>query len=463
MRLLLTLLLQALLATTYAVAGALCLMLAFAHPSASPVWAPTGIALAAGLVIGKRAWPAIFVGAFVVNLRTEGTLLTSLGIALGNTLEAIVGTYLVSRWARGRAAFQRARSAFKFVVLTGGVAATIAATIGVASLWLGGFIPNAQLLPVWFTWWMGDAVGALTVAPAILLWMEPPRIEWTPKYALEAAGLLVSLVLTGLLIYNGVSPLINSRSPIEFLTMPLLMWAAYRFGPREAITAAMVLAVIAIFGTLDGYGPFVARSPNASLLLLQSFIGVATATTLVFAASIAQRRYAERQLRAWSITDSLTGLANYRQLTVVLERELQRSNRTGRPFALLLFDLDHLKKINDRDGHLVGSRALVRVADVLRNACRAVDTAARYGGDEFAIVLPESDELQAQQLADRITEQLARDTDWPPLSVSIGLAVSPRDGDTVEALIGTADTLMYGAKRRRTNGGPAEQSLGAPK
>lgn len=444
-----SLLIQGALTAAYVVVGVLCLTLAFAHPSASPVWVPSGLALAAGLVLGSRAWPAVFVGAFVVNVMTAGSVLTSLGIATGNTLEAVIGTHLVMRWGRGRAAFDRARSAFAFVVLAGGVGTTVAATVAVASLSLGGFIPPGDWQQVWITWWLGDAVGVLTVAPAILLWMAQSKVDWDLRRVLEALALALAIVASGVLVFGGTSPFAASRSPSEFITMPLLMWAAYRFGPREAISAVIVLCGIAVAGTLHGHGPFVSLTQNTSLLLLQGFIGVAAATTLVIAASIAQRRRAEQTLREWSTLDPLTALPNYRQLTIVLEREIQRTQRTARAFALLLLDLDHLKRINDADGHLVGSRALCRVADVLRGACRSVDTAARFGGDEFAVVLPESGEAEARRLADRVHEALARDAERPPLSVSIGVAVSPRDGVSVETLINAADQLMYGVKRER--------------
>ncbi len=154
------------------------------------------------------------------------------------------------------------------------------------------------------------------------------------------------------------------------------------------------------------------------------------------------------QVHNLAVSDPLTGLANYRRLLNVLEAEIQRSQRAGRPFAVLLLDLDGLKMINDRYGHLVGSRALNRLANVLRVHCRAMDTAARYGGDEFALVLPEADGQVAQRVARRICERLADDGELPVLSVSAGAAAFPQDGDTLEKLLGAADRALYRTKGR---------------
>ncbi len=148
-------------------------------------------------------------------------------------------------------------------------------------------------------------------------------------------------------------------------------------------------------------------------------------------------------------SDPLTGLANYRSLMDVLDNEIQRSGRTGRPFAVLLLDLDGLKSINDRHGHLVGSQTLQRLANILRVHCRSIDTAARYGGDEFALVLPESGEAAAQQVAARIGERLAHDSHEPVISVSVGIAVHPRDGGRVEELLRAADNALYAMKAHR--------------
>jgi len=152
-------------------------------------------------------------------------------------------------------------------------------------------------------------------------------------------------------------------------------------------------------------------------------------------------------IRHLAASDPLTGLANYRRLVDALEVEIQRSRRTRRAFSLLLFDLDGLKKINDAYGHLVGSKALCRVANVLRVNSRNIDTAARYGGDEFALILPETDMNAAQDVARRICDRIARDGELPPISASVGVASFERDGETLEALVGAADQALYKIKR----------------
>jgi two-component system cell cycle response regulator len=155
------------------------------------------------------------------------------------------------------------------------------------------------------------------------------------------------------------------------------------------------------------------------------------------------------RVRGLAVTDALTGLANYRRMMESLDSELLRSARTGRPFSVALFDLDGLKAINDRYGHLVGSRAICRVANVLRSNSRTVDVPARYGGDEFALVLPETGADAAADVLRRVCLHISQDSEFPPLSVSAGFASFPQGGETVETLLEAADRSLYQAKPRR--------------
>ncbi len=169
----------------------------------------------------------------------------------------------------------------------------------------------------------------------------------------------------------------------------------------------------------------------------------------MIAVDITEQRALEEHLRREALSDSLTGLANFRRLFEVLDAEIDRSKRTGREFSLLLLDLNGLKEINDRFGHLTGNRALGRLAQILADVCRSLDTAARQGGDEFALVLPEASTAEAKLVADRICDSLAKDAEKPTLSVSIGIASFPKDADSIGALLHAADRALYGMKDER--------------
>ena len=184
-------------------------------------------------------------------------------------------------------------------------------------------------------------------------------------------------------------------------------------------------------------------------------------SSLVSAFDVTDLKQAEQQLQLLAVTDPLTGLGNYRRLVEALDTEVKRSERTGRPFAVLLVDLDQLKRINDLYGHLVGSQALCRFADVLRVHCRAIDTATRYGGDEFAVILPETTTSEARLAASRIHDRLAADSQHPAFSVSIGVAVYPQSGMTMEALLRAADGELYGMKSQQEKHPPPLQFAAA--
>ena len=433
---------------TYILAAKLSLRLATVHPSASPFWPPSGLAMVTLLLLGLRYWPAIFVGAFLANVTTAGSVLTSLGIGAGNCLEAVAAAYLVSRFAGGKDVFESTWGILRFALYGGILSTGIAATLGVTSLALGGFAPWHEYGIIWRTWWLGDAAGALVFAPFLLLWSANPIPRWSPRQFGEAAALLAATLLISGIVFGPVLHLQVKNDPWTFLCTPFLIWAAFRFGPREASAIICIVCAIAVVGSMHGYGPFARRSPNHSLFLLQSFLSIQALMTLVFAAEVSERRRQEEHAKQLAVRDPLTGLANYRLLTERVEEQIKRYGRTNKPFVVLLMDLDGLKKINDEHEHLVGSLAICRLAEVLHLSCRETDTAARYGGDEFALVLTETSAESAALVAERVAHRLSLDTEEPRLSVSIGIAEFPRDGATIEHLLSAADQSLYNDKRR---------------
>jgi signal transduction histidine kinase len=276
----------------YFIAGKLGLKLAFLNDSTSAVWPPSGIALAALLLIGYRIWPAIFVAAFLVNLTTTADFATSLGIAAGNTLEAVCGASLVSAFAGGTRAFDRAQDVFKFALAVM-ASSVIAATCGVTSLALSGLASWANYGPVWLTWWLGDVTGGLVIAPLILLWFVAPTRRWNRAEALEVTLLGLLLLSLGELVFGGWFPISARNYPIAFICGPIVIWTAFRFTQRETATGIFILSALAIWGTLHNFGPFVMETRNHSLLVMQSSTALLFITAMALAAAMAERRRAE--------------------------------------------------------------------------------------------------------------------------------------------------------------------------
>jgi PAS domain S-box-containing protein len=286
-----------LLLLVYYGAGRAGLSLAYVHLSATAIWAPTGIALAALLVWGRSLWPVVLLGAFLVNVTTSGAPGVSAAIAVGNTLEALIGASLIERYAQGARAFERTADTVRFAVLAAFSGTVVSASVGVTSLALAGLASWQNYAAIWFTWWLGDAAGALLVAPPLVLWATQPSLGWDRRQAAEALALLFALLLMFGVVFAGRTVLSTENYPLSFLALPLVAWAALRFGPREVSLLGLLLSLLAIGGTLRGLGPFGRRSPNESLLLLQAFSAVVAASGLILATTVAERRRLAHTLR----------------------------------------------------------------------------------------------------------------------------------------------------------------------
>ncbi len=280
-----------LLAAVYFAAGKFGLSLASVHTNVSPVWPPTGIALAAILILGYRVWPGIFLGALLTNFLTPVPMATAFGIAIGNTLETVVAARVLM--AIGfRPAMDRARDVFKFVVVAAACTA-IGATLGNLSLYSGGASTLANFGSLWMTWWLGDLTGAVTVAPLILTWSLGTG-HWLPKNRyLEATLLILLLSVSAIVTFGEKAPTPVHYYPLSLLMIPFLLWAAFRLGRRGVTVAVAVISAFAIWGTSHGLGPFVTSDPNQSLMMLQLFIAFNAVTFLFLVTVVEERRLAE--------------------------------------------------------------------------------------------------------------------------------------------------------------------------
>jgi PAS domain S-box-containing protein len=284
-------------ALTYFVLAKFGLALASVNPSATPIWPPTGFAFAAVLLWGYRVLPAILLGAFLANVTTAGSLATSIVIAVGNSLEALIGAWLINAWSNGRRTFESPIGIAKFALISFAPSTMVSATIGVLSLSLAGYAEWASFASIWVTWWLGNLTGALVFTPFIVLWANGERRALARANTGESMLIFATTVVVGLIAF---SPLLRHRiylDPLAFLAVMPLLWAALRGSQRETATVALILSSIAVWSTYLGTSPFSRASTNESYLLLLMFIISVTVPSLTLSADVAQRRKSERELR----------------------------------------------------------------------------------------------------------------------------------------------------------------------
>jgi diguanylate cyclase (GGDEF)-like protein len=306
------------------------------------------------------------------------------------------------------------------------------------------------------TWVIGRTLLAILLVSA---WLVQKRHAWSRNPGRDIAAALVLVVLTSVLL-----SVMHRHLPSSLVVQP------GRFFPRPGnLVPAAFFLLAALFyhrRLRNASDPFDFSLYFAAVINFWCSVAAAQSdrrldVTFALAAVLQFSSYAVllggalldnlhlfRDTHRLAVTDPVTGLANDRHLIDSLEVEMQRTGRTGRPFALLLFDLDGLKKINDQFGHQVGTCALCRAADVLRSHSRAIDTGARHGGDEFALILPETTDQGAQEVLNRVCDRITNDGMQPTISLSAGLAIYPRDGDTAETLLFAADRALYRMKEQ---------------
>lgn len=419
------------LAIIYFIAGKLGLLLANVHSSVSPVWPATGLALAGLLLWGNRLWPAIFVAAFLVNvtaLMPENApfalrIIQAAGIAGGNTLEAIAGAWLVNRFANGPRAFQTVSDVFRYTFFAGGLSTAVSATIGTVTLLACGLLARTVFGTAWLTWWMGDMVGAVVVAPLILVWRAEPSIHFRLNRTLEALGLLISLLLVSAINFSDIFSFSSKHYPLAFLFIPLLVWAALRFESRGVVVFISIICCLAVNGTWHGFGSFAVTDQNGSLLMLQTFICVATLTSLVLAASCAERKSVEDEFRWLSSelerrvqlrTSQLEGInKELEAFCYSVSHDLRAPLRTIRGFSEVL--LDQYKAQLDARGQ-----------DYLRRTCDAGLQMDKLIEDLLKLSRVARGEIQHQQInLSAIAQQIANELTKNEPGRTVDFAITP--------------------------------------
>lgn len=278
-------------AAVYFGAAKIGLSFAYINASVSPVWPPTGVAIAAVLLLGYRTWPGIFLGAFLVNLFTPLPVATATAIAVGNTAESLSALFIL-RALGFHKQFDRAKDVFKFVIAAF-LGTTISSAIGNVSLCLTGLARWDDFSLLWRIWWLGDLAGALIVAPLLLTWIVKPQKWWRPRRTLEAVLLLLLLSATAIVIFGRSTPLSVRYYLLTCFIVPFLLWAAFRLGHRGVTLAIAALSAFAVWGTLRGLGPFIGGTTNESLMILQLFVASNAVSFLFLVAVVEERRVSE--------------------------------------------------------------------------------------------------------------------------------------------------------------------------
>ncbi|MEY2476952.1 MAG: hypothetical protein QOG87_2267 [Actinomycetota bacterium] len=255
----------------------------------TPVWAPTGLALASVVLVGYRVWPGIALGAFAANVTSDVAILTAGAIAVGNTLEAVAGAWLLRR-AGGRSTLRRVRDVMAFLVAGAFASTAVAATVGTTALLVANEVSADSYRSTWFLWWFGDAIGALIVAPLLLAWLAPPWRVLRRQHLIEGVGLLAALIGVSLLVFSA------DRWQYPYVIFPFLVWAAVRFDLRGAATANFVVTAIAVWATVDGSVLIEGATPTETVQILQALIAVVSVSMLLVAATVAERAEAQADL-----------------------------------------------------------------------------------------------------------------------------------------------------------------------
>jgi diguanylate cyclase (GGDEF)-like protein len=442
------------LAALYFGFGHASFLTAVSHSIVTPVFfVPEGISLAAAILLGPRVWPGIFLGQFALAVSRGLSIEPALAISAINSVEAIIGCMLF-RHLKLSPSLNRMRDLRWLLLIIFFVLQPFSATFGTATLLLSGTISGTQeYMRAWLSWWIGNSLGQSQITPLLLIaFAVPEHVKAALKDALLPLLLLIPAIW---LTFGDLAPEGISAALVIFV--PLLIWIAEVSGLMCVCIASSIIAASALFLTGHGIGPFVeAGKPN--VFDMNVFIIGLSLTAQFVSTQSNERKYLQRELENKAHVDYLTGVSNRRHFMEKANLDLVRAVRYGSALSILMLDVDFFKKINDSHGHKTGDAVLLKLAEICRQTLREVDIIGRIGGEEFAILLPETQQKEAVEVAERLRVAIALakvplESGGLPLqfTVSIGVTSLAAKEDNLDVLLNRADKALYAAKEAGRN------------
>lgn len=457
------------------------------------LWPPNALLLAALLRLDPVRWWPCFPAVVLAEVAADHgvfTLAESLGFALVNFGEAAASAGLLRLLVGRPFDFGRFSHVLAFGAIGVVLVPALSAVFG-ASIYHWSRGDDTSFLTFWRVWWFGDALGVLILAPAAWFAADRWQRRQEPldlRKKLKGLAMIAATAIVASWAFALSDPGLEGFPITPFIALPVIAFAGARLGIRVAAWSGVALAVVAIAGTVAGSGPYAGGSEVAAVVRVQEYLAITVFSALALAALVTEtrtqqaravaseealraanealeRRVTERtaelmvlnrELERLAVSDALTGAFNRRHLMQAAEREVLRAQRHARPLSLILWDLDHFKRVNDRFGHLVGDALLCTAVHRAQSLLRDTDVLARYGGEEFVMLLPETSLDAAMALAERVrvllsAEPLLTDKGLVPLSASFGVAEWVAGEASIYPVLERADQALYRAKDEGRN------------
>ncbi|MFA6137895.1 MAG: diguanylate cyclase [Sulfurimonas sp.] len=415
------------------------------------IWPPTGVALSFLFFRGNIVIPGIFLGAFFLNM-TLSSPVVAFEIAIGNTIGPIVTYWLANNSKIKDDIFHDTNTIISFIFYSI-IGALITSSMGTTMLFLNGLLASENQILGWLMWFFGDLIGFIMIAPVFISYTLQHNITLAAKSHIGEIALIFAVLIISSVLIFGSGYFFDERYPIEYLILFPLIWASVRLRHGINLIFLVVVTILAILGTSSGYSQFSFEGDHKlSLIMLQIFIFTVTFSILMLTAQRYQTERILSEKEQLTLIDSLTGIGNRRFFSKTFKKELDKSHRYKHPISLIMFDIDHFKQINDSFGHHSGDAVLQELSLLINSHLRSSDLLARWGGEEFTIILPESTLSESVLAAEKFRKFIEehRFSINRQITCSFGVILCA-DNESTDSAISRVDAKLYEAKESGRN------------